>query len=110
MDARTLVGSWTAESGDSNIEFRTDGTYIRVSSLQMPMTYETLAIDDEGTFSVAADTLTFTPTSGHYRRNGVDEGFDRTVREQHARLEPSPDRPTSDLILDEGRWIRSDAS
>jgi hypothetical protein len=38
MDAKELVGSWAAESGDSNIEFKADGTYIRVSSFAMPMT------------------------------------------------------------------------
>ncbi len=99
MDATTLIGSWMAASGDSNIELKDDGTYIRVSSFVMPMTYETIALDDEGTYAVGDDTLTFTPLSGHYRKNGVDEGFDGNVREQQFRLELADG--STHLILNE---------
>jgi hypothetical protein len=106
MDAIELVGSWNAVSGDSNLEFKADGTYIRVSSFDMPMTYTHLAIDDEGTYVVRDDIVTFTPTSGHYRRNGVDEGFDTKIREQHVRLETRADHSGYDLILDDGVWTK----
>ena len=104
MDAAALVGSWTAESADAHLEFKADGTYIRVSSFVMPMTYEKLALDDEGTYSLEADRVTFAPTSGHYRRNGVDEGFDDKVRVQAVRLEAAG--AANDLYLDDGRWMR----
>jgi hypothetical protein len=102
MDAQTLVGSWMAESGDSHLEFKADGTYIRVTSIDFPMSYTNLSIDDEGPFSTADGTITFTPTSGHYRRNGVDEGFDRTVRVVRARFEVT--EHGHDLILDDLRF------
>ena len=106
MDAIELVGSWNAASGDSNLEFKADGTYIHVMSLEMPMTYTNLAIDDEGTYHVRDDIVTFTPTSGHYRRNGVDEGFDKKVREQRVRLETRADQSGFDLVLDDGVWTK----
>ena len=107
MNANELVGSWAAESGDSSLEFKPDGTYIRVTSVDLPMTYEHLAIDDEGTYSLRGDTLTFTPKTGHYRRNGVDEGFDDKVREQKARLEPNGDQTGHDLVLDDAVWRKA---
>ncbi len=107
MDAKQLIGSWSAVSGDSNIEFKADGTYIRVTSVDMPMTYTRLAIDDEGTYAVRDDTVTFTPLTGHYRRNGVDEGLDDTVREQHVRLAPNADGSGNDLVLDDAVWARA---
>lgn len=104
MDANMLVGSWAAESGDSNIEFHADGTYLRVSSFVMPMTYETIALDDTGTFAVADDIVTFTPKSGHYIKNGVDGGFDSAVRRQQAELDATGATPT--LTLDGFAWTR----
>lgn len=106
MDTDGLVGSWTMESGDSNLDLKADGTYIRVSSFQMPITFETLAIDDEGTYSVTDATITFTPMTGHYRRNGVDEGFDSTVRQSTFRFEPKPDQTGTNLVIDDGAYIR----
>ena len=102
MDANMLVGSWAAESGDSNMEFHADGTYLRVSSFVMPMTYETIALDDTGTFAVDDDIVTFTPMSGHYIKNGVDEGFDSAVRQQQAQL----DAAGTALTLDGLAWTR----
>jgi hypothetical protein len=107
MDASELVGSWAAESGDSNLEFKSDGTYIRVTSVEIPGTYEHLAIDDEGTYGLRGDMLMFTPKTGHYRRNGVDEGFDDTVRELRARLEPNADQTGHDLVLDAAVWRKA---
>jgi hypothetical protein len=106
MDAIKLIGSWNAVSGDSNLEFKADGTYIRVTRLDMPMTYTHLAIDDEGTYDVRDDIVRFTPTSGHYRRNGVDEGYDNKIREQRVRLETRADQSGYDLILDDGVWTK----
>jgi len=102
MDANMLVGSWAAESGDSNIEFNADGTYLRVSSFVMPMTYETIALDDQGTFAVSGDSVTFTPTTGHYLKNGVDEGFDAKVRRQQVEL----DAAGTSMSLDGFAWSR----
>jgi hypothetical protein len=106
MTINDLVGSWTAESGDSHLELKADGTYIRVSSVEMPMTFETIALDDEGTYTADDGTVTFTPTSGHYRRNGVDEGFDSKVRRAPFRFEPNRDRAGSDLVLDDNRYSK----
>lgn len=105
MDPAVLVGSWSAASGDSHLEFRRDGTYLRVSSFVMPMTYEAIALDDQGPYAVHDDVVTFTPTAGHYRRNGIDEGFDSRVREQRARLEG--DGAGASLFLDDSPWSRS---
>ncbi len=110
MDANELVGSWLAESGYANVEFRADGTYIRVSSFEMPMTFETLAIDEEGTYAINDDIVTFTATSGHYRRNGVDEGFDLKVVDQSVRLESNADQTGYDLILSDSVWRRQPAA
>ena len=102
MDVNLLVGSWKSESDDSTIELHADGTYLRVSSFVLPMTYETIALDDQGTFAVGQDSLTFTPTSGHYVKNGVDEGFDPKVRQQQAQL----DSTGTSLVLDGFAWSR----
>jgi hypothetical protein len=104
MDANALVGSYTLESGDSHLEFKADGTYIRVTSVIFPTTYVNIALDDEGPFSVSGDLVTFTPTSGHYRRDGHDEGFDKTVRTQRARFESIGTE--DNLILDDQVWTR----
>ena len=101
MEMDALVGSWNSESGDVNLEFKADGTYIRVSSFDMGITfsYANLSIDEEGAYSLGDGTVTFTPTSGHYRRNGVDEGFELKVVEQSVRLEPNTDQSGYNLVL-----------
>jgi hypothetical protein len=104
MDANALVGSWTLDSGDSHLEFKADGTYIRVSSVIFPTTYANIALDDEEPFSVSGDLVILTPTSGHYRRDGHDEGFDKTVRTHRARLESNGNE--DNLILDDQIWTK----
>jgi hypothetical protein len=47
------------------------------------------------------DTVTFTPTSGHYRRNGVDEGFESKVRQATFRFEPNADQSGTNLVVDD---------
>jgi hypothetical protein len=100
MEIDALVGSWTADN--TNLEFKADGTYIRVSSFDMGITttYANLSIDEEGTYNVAAGTVTFTPTSGHYRRNGVDEGFELEVRQASFRIEGGEGLSKPKLVLD----------
>jgi hypothetical protein len=108
MDDTGLVGSWNAASGGSNIELRADGTYTRVSSLDLGITfaYGNISLDDEGTYAVRDGVMTFMPRSGHYRRDGVDEGADLSVRHQSCRLQPNEDRTGYDLVLDDGIWTR----
>jgi hypothetical protein len=50
--------------------------------------------------------MTFTPTSGHYRRNGVDEGFDSTVRQSTFRFEPNLDQTGTNLVIDDTVYAR----
>jgi hypothetical protein len=85
-----------------SVEFKADGTYLRVMSLDtgITFTYGNIAIDEEGTYEVHDGTVTLTPMSGHYRKNGVDEGFELKVRQWNFQLEPNADRTGYKLVLD----------
>jgi hypothetical protein len=110
MDADALLGSWIAESGGSALTFDADGTYSRVTSVDLGTTfaYGNISIDEVGTYVVGDATLTFTPTGGHYRRDGVDEGLDMSVRVMSARLAPNADQSATDLVLDDGIWTKDE--
>jgi hypothetical protein len=101
-DVSLLFGVWASD--DAKIEFDADGTYIRVTNVAY--SYSNVAIDEEGTYRLGDGTVIFTPTGGHYRRDGVDEGFDLTVTTQTIRLQPNADGSAYDLVLDDAVWTK----
>jgi hypothetical protein len=108
-DISVMFGVWSSES--SKIEFHADGTYIRLTRVDLGITfsYSTIAIDEEGTYQLGDGNVTFTPTSGHYRRDGVDEGYELKVVVQTISLEPNADQTAWDLVLDGVVWTKDAA-
>ena len=114
-----LIGTWTTtvssggfatESGAGAIstgrggsgmsyEFDADGNYVYGSFFDIAIANETIAIYETGAYGVENDTLTFTPTSKSYKRNGVEEGDQLTPREFKFRLEPNLSQDGTNLVL-----------
>jgi hypothetical protein len=75
-----LTGTWKSTSDCCAYMFTATGAYEHETLFYAPATDVEIEVSDAGTYTTSGETITFTPTSGHYVRGGVDEGFDSTVR------------------------------
>jgi hypothetical protein len=80
-------------------EFDAEGNYVYGSFFDIAIANETIAIYETGAYGVANDTLTLTPTSKSYKRNGVEEGDELKTREITFRLEPNVGGDGINLVL-----------